>query len=523
MKAEKIIIVGGGHNGLVCGCYLAKAGKDVTILEKRNVVGGAAITEEFHPGFRNSAASYTVSLLHPKVIKDLNLTSHGLTILERRINNYLPLPGNDSFIAYPDAQKLNDEVARFSSKDARVLKIYFQKLDDVLPVIKDIMLMTPPKLEHGGLAALIPLFKLSRLFRALKIEQKRFLLKLFTVSAGEMLDDEFESDPIKALLGFDAVVGNYGSPYTPGSAYVLLHHVVGEVNGKPGIWGHAVGGMGAITQAMAAEAESLGVTIQTEQTVVGISVTAGRASGVTLESGDQISADLIIANVHPQILYLNLLPEKVLQPETVNHFQKYKSESGTFRMNVALDALPDFSHRISAHCLEGGIIMAPTLQYMDEAYMDARKYGWSKKPIVEMLIPSLVDGSLAPTGKHVASLFCQQFDPSLKDSWNDHREEAASDIIDVVTHHAPNFRDSILATQIHSPWDLEQKFSLIGGDIFHGRLSLEQLFSARPMLGSGNYQSEIENVFLCGSGTHPGGGVSGLPGHNAAREILKRT
>ncbi len=521
MKSKKAVIIGGGHNGLVCSCYLAKAGMDVTVLEKRDVVGGAAVTEEFHPGFRNSVASYTVSLLHPKVIKDLNLASHGLTILERRINNYLPLPGDDSLIAYPDSERLTEEVARFSKKDARALQAYFQKLDDVLPIIKDIMLMTPPKLESGGLADLIPLFKLSRLFRGLRVEQKRFLLKLFTISAGELLDDEFESDPIKALLGFDAVVGNYGSPYTPGSAYVLLHHIVGEVNGKPGLWGHAIGGMGAITQAMAAEAESLGVTIKTGQVVIGIAVKENKASSVNLENGDVITADLIIANVHPQILYLKLLPRDALKEETIQHFHRYKSESGTFRMNIALDALPNFTHRGSEHCLESGIIMAPTLKYMDEAYMDARKYGWSKKPIVEMLIPSLVDDSLAPAGKHVASLFCQHFDPALKDSWNDHREDAASDIIDLVTDYAPNFRDSILATQIHSPWDLEQKFSLIGGDIFHGRLSLEQLFSARPMLGSGNYRSEIDNVYMCGAGTHPGGGVSGLPGHNAAREILK--
>jgi phytoene dehydrogenase-like protein len=521
MKAKNVTIIGGGHNGLVCSCYLARAGMNVTILEKREIVGGAAITEEFHPGFRNSAASYTVSLLHPKVISDLNLAAHGLRILERRINNYLPLEGADSFIAYPDSKELADEVARFSKKDALALKVYFRKLEGVLPVIKDIMMMTPPKLENGGLADLIPLFRLSRFFRTLDIEQKRFLLKLFTVSAGELLDDEFESDPIKALLGFDAVVGNYGSPYTPGSAYVLLHHVVGEVNGKAGLWGHAIGGMGAITQAMAAEAISLGVTIRTGQAVTEIQVGENKASGVVMESGELISADLIIANVHPKILYLNLLPVESLQEATLSHFRQYKSESGTFRMNVALNALPEFSHRNADHCLEGGIVIAPTLKYMDDAYMDARKYGWSKQPIVEMLIPSLVDDSLAPPGKHVASLFCQQFNPALKESWDLHREEAASDIIDVVTRQAPNFRDSIIATQIHSPWDLEQKFSLIGGDIFHGRLSLEQLFSARPMLGSGNYRCEIENVYLCGSGTHPGGGVSGLPGHNAAREILK--
>lgn len=521
MARKTVTIIGGGHNGLVCACYLARAGLEVTILEKRHIIGGAAVTEEFHPGYRNSIASYTVSLLHPKVIADLNLKQHGLKILERRINNYLPLANGDSFVADPDSKLMAKEVARFSTRDAETLETYYRKLDEVLPVVKDIMLMTPPKLENGGFGDLIPLFRLSRLFSGLSGEQRRFLLKLFSISAGELLDDEFESDPIKAMLGFDAIVGNYASPYTPGSAYVLLHHVFGEVNGKPGVWGHAVGGMGAITEAMAVEAELLGVTIKKNHPVCEIEVANNKATGVLLDDGSRIVSDLVVANINPKLLYLNLLPGEALKAETIEHFKRYKCQSGTFRMNVALDELPEFTTRMTENCLEGGIIMAPSLRYMDQAYMDARQYGWSKKPIVEMLIPSLVDDSLAPPGKHVASLFCQQYDPSLKADWDNHREEAAAGIIDTVNHYAPNFRDSIIATQIHSPWDLEKKFSLVGGDIFHGRLSLDQLFSARPMLGSGQYQTEITNVYLCGSGAHPGGGVSGIPGHNAAREILK--
>lgn len=522
MSSKKVIIVGGGHNGLVCACYLARAGMDVTILEKRDIVGGAAVTEEFHPGFRNSTASYTVGLLHPRVISDLNLKSHGLKILERSTNNYLPLPDGDGFVSYPDRTQMAEEVARFSGKDVGALANYYRKLEGVVPVIKDIMLMTPPRLDGGGFSDLLPLFRLSRAFNGLDGNQKRFLLKLFSVSAGELLDDEFESDPIKALLGFDAIVGHYASPYTPGSAYVLLHHVVGEVNGKTGLWGHAIGGMGAITQAMAREAESLQVSILTGSAVARLEASSKKVTRVILEDGRSFTADLIVANVNPKLLYLDLLPEQALRAETIEHFIRYKCQSGTFRMNVALDALPEFKHRITPRCLEGGIIMAPSLDYMDQAYLDARKYGWSKHPIVEMLIPSIIDETLAPAGKHVASLFCQQFDPGLRSDWDQHRYDAAADIIDLVTQHAPNFRESIISMQIHSPWDLEKKFGLIGGDIFHGRLSLDQLFSARPMLGSGQYQTEIDNLFLCGAGTHPGGGVSGIPGHNAAREILRR-
>ncbi len=514
--------MGGGHNGLVCACYLARKGLSVTILEKRNIVGGAAVTEEFHPGFRNSVASYTVSLLHPKVIADLNLRSHGLEITERKVNNYLPLPDGDGFVAWPDFERLANEVARFSPADVMALETFHQKLDSILPVIKEIMVMTPPRLDEGGLGDLIPLLRLSRTFRGLDGSQKRFLLKLFSLSAGEILDDEFESAPLKALLGFDAVVGHYASPYSPGSAYVLLHHVVGEVNGKSGIWGHARGGMGSITRAMAREANALGVDIRTQSPVRSIECSRRKAKAVVLESGERLEADLVVSNVNPKILYLELLPEALLAPDTVEHFRRYKCESGTFRMNVALDALPAFNHRQEEDCLEGGIIMAPDLGYMDRAWQDARQHGWSREPIVEMLIPSLIDDSLAPDGKHVASLFCQHFDPGMKEDWNHFREQAASDIIDTVTRYAPNFRDSVLATQIHSPWDLEKKFGLIGGDIFHGRLSLDQLFSARPMLGYGQYRTEISNVYMCGAGTHPGGGVSGIPGHNAAREILRQ-
>ncbi len=520
--AKNIGIIGGGHNGLVCACYLAGAGHKVTVLERRDIIGGAAVTEEFHPGYRNSVASYTVSLLHPRVIADLNLATHGLKIVARRINNFLPLADGNSLVSYPDEAQFMAEIARHSGKDVQAMKTYQARLQGVVPVIKDLMLMTPPRLEDSGFADLMPLMKLSRNFGRLDGAQRRFLLKLFSVSAGELLDDEFESEAVKALLGFDSIVGHYASPYTPGSAYVLLHHVVGEINGKSGLWGHAIGGMGSITEAIGIEAQRRGVKIATSQAVANVDVQAGRATGITLIDGTNLKFDLVVANVNPKMLYLNMLDAASISTQTLEHFDRYKNESGTFRMNVALSELPQFTHRHVEGYLEAGIIMAPDLDYMDEAYSDARKHGWSRQPIVEMLIPSIIDDSLAPPGKHVASLFCQQFDPSLKSDWDEHRLQAAQSIIETVTGFAPNFKASVIASQIHSPWDLETKFGLIGGDIFHGRLSLDQLFSARPMLGAGQYQTEIKNLYLCGAGTHPGGGVSGIPGHNAAREIIKR-
>lgn len=521
-KDKHIVIVGGGHNGLVCASYLADRGARVTVLERRGIVGGAAVTEEFHPGFRNSVASYTVSLLHPKIIEDLNLYAHGLEILPRLMNNYLPLADGDALASHADFDATAAEVARFSSVDAAALANYYAQLDRVVPVIKDTMLQTPPRLIGGGLGDLPKLFRLSRHFMKLDAADQRFLFKLFAVSAGEILDDTFESEPIKALLGFDAVVGHFASPYSPGSAYVLLHHVVGEVHGKSGAWGHAVGGMGAITQAMASEARARGVNIETDAAVAEVLVSDGRAKGVRLITGTEINADLVVANVNPKLLFCNLLDPAVVDPVTLDHFQNYKCVSGTFRMNVALSRLPDFSARTVDGYHGAGIIMAPSLDYMERAYHDARRNGFSDNPIVEMLIPSTVDDSLAPSGQHVASLFCQHFDPSLGDAWNARRDDAVEAILGTVERHAPGFRDSVIATQVHSPWDLEQKFGLIGGDIFHGRLSLEQLFSARPMLGMGQYATDIDGLFLCGSGTHPGGGVSGVPGHNAAREIAKQ-
>ena len=353
---------------------------------------------------------------------------------------------------------------------------------------------------------------------------RRDVLDLFTKSAGDVLDHYFESEPIKACFGFDSVVGNFASPYTPGSAYVLLHHVFGEVNGKPGIWGHAIGGMGAITQAMAREAAARGVEISIDAPVASVEVIDGKAAGVVLDDGTRISAKRVVSNLHPKLLFQKLLAAEHVPAEFGQRIAAYKSGSGTFRMNVALAELPRFSclPEPGAH-LSSGIIMAPSIQYMEQAYFDAKTFGWSKNPIVEILIPSTVDDSLAPVGQHVASLFCQHVAPTLPGdrSWDDHRDEVADLMIDTVTRFAPNFKASVIARQIHSPLDLERKFGLVSGDIFHGTLSLDQLFSARPVLGYGDYRTPIKGLYQCGAGTHPGGGVTGIPGHNAAREILK--
>lgn len=522
MKYDALII-GGGHNGLTCACYLAKAGLKVRVLERREIVGGAAVTEEFHPGFRNSVASYTVSLLNPKVIRDLRLKENGLKVVERPMANFMPLNDREYFQAGPSGEDTQREVAKFSKKDAAALPQFNAKLDAIGDVLRDLVLETPPNVG-GGIGDMVSALKVGNRFRKLDMEQRRDLLDLFAKSAGDWLDSWFESDPIKALHGFDSIVGNYASPYTPGSAYVLLHHVFGEVNGKKGAWGHAIGGMGAITQAMAREAENRGVEITTNAAVKKVNVANGKVTGVTLEDGSVIDANKVVSNLNPKLLYLDLIDESDLDADFVRRMRGWKCGSGTFRMNVALSELPEFTCKPEQGTHHGaGIIIAPSLDYMDRAYIDAKQQGWSQKPIVEMLIPSTMDDSLAPEGQHVASLFCQHVAPELPNGrpWDDEKEKVADLMIDTVNAYAPNFKQSVLGRMSLSPLDLERKFGLVGGDIFHGALGLDQLYSARPMLGHADYRGPINGLYMCGSGTHPGGGVTGAPGHNAAREILK--
>lgn len=520
-----VVIIGAGHNGLVCAFYLARAGLKVTVLERRAVAGGAAVTEEFHPGFRNSVAAYTVSLLNPKVIGDLDLPVHGLRVVERKVANFLPI--NDREYLLTGEGRTAAEVAKFSQRDAERLPAYGERLEAIAEVLRGIVLEAPPNMSAGGLGAALPeLLKaagLGRRLSRLDLTARRDLLALFAQSAGDWLDGWFESDPIKAVLGFDGVVGNYASPYTPGSAYVLLHHVFGEVNGVKGAWGHAIGGMGAITQAMANACAAQGVDIRLSDGVREVLVEKGRAVGVVTEAGLTIRSRNVVSNTHPKILFERLLDPGVLPADFKERISRYRSGSGTFRINVALAELPRFACIPEAgDALTAGIIMAPSLAYMDRAYTDARAYGWSKAPIVEMLIPSTLDDSLAPPGRHVASLFCQHVAPTLGGdrSWDDCREEVADLMIATVDGFAPGFKASVLGRKALSPLDLERDFGLIGGDIFHGKLELDQLFSARPVLGHGAYRSPVAGLYMCGAGTHPGGGVTGAPGHNAAREIL---
>jgi phytoene dehydrogenase-like protein len=520
-----VVIIGAGHNGLTCAAYLAIAGLKVKVVERRPIVGGAAVTEEFYPGFRNSVAAYTVSLLNPKVIRDLRLHEHGLKIVERRAQNFLPAP--DGRYVLSGEGRTGREIEKLNRRDAERYAAFDREIDVAVDVLRDLVLKAPPNLASGlaGLGELIKAGTLGRKLRHLSDADLRTLYTLFTRSAGEHLDDWFEDDLVKALFGFDAVVGFYGSPYTPGTGYVLLHHAFGEVNGKRRVWGHAIGGMGAISEAMAKAAASHGVEIETDAPVHELLVEGGRARGVVLNDGRAIRANAVAVNANLKLFYTTMVPAGAIDQEFLHRMQAFRCGSGTFRLNVALSELPSFAAlpgRTLADHHTAGIVIAPSLAYMDRAYDDARAHGWSKQPIVEMVIPSTLDDTLAPTGAHVASLFCQHVAPQLSDgrSWNDHREEVADLMIETVEQYAPGFKASVIARQALTPLDLEQTFGLLGGDISHGAMSLDQLFWARPMLGYADYRGPLPGLYHCGAGAHPGGGVTGAPGHNAAHAIL---
>ena len=525
MNETDVVIIGAGHNGLTCAAYLAMAGLRVKVVERRKVVGGAAVTEEFHPGFRNSVAAYTVSLLNPQVITDLRLPEHGLRIVERRAQNFLPAP--DGSYLLTGEGRTHQSLAKLSERDAGRIDAFARELEEIADVLRAFVLRAPPNIVEGfGVGAIREAFNAlgtASILNKLSLQQQRSLLDLFTCSAGEILDDRFESDLVKSLYGFDAIVGNYASPYAAGSAYVMLHHAFGEVNGKKGAWGHAIGGMGAITQAMAKAARGHGAEIETDAGVREVIVERDRAVGVMLDNGETVRAKYVASSVNPKLLYTRLVPAEALPALFLDRIKRWRNGSGTFRMNVALNALPSFTALPGAgDHLTAGIIIAPSLGYMDRAWQDARAHGWSREPVVEVLIPSTLDDTLCPAGQHVASLFCQHVAPELPDgkSWDDHREEVADLMIATVDSYAPGFAASVRGRQILSPLDLERQFGLLGGDIFHGALTLNQLFSARPMLGHADYRGPLKGLYHCGSGAHPGGGVTGAPGHNAARVIL---
>ncbi len=524
MPHYDVIVIGGGHNGLISAAYLARAGRKVLVLERRHVVGGAAVTEELHPGFKYSVCSYAVSLLRPEIIRELDLPRHGLEILPLD-GTFTPMPDGDYLWRVNDHAKTRREIARHSKVDAEAYEEYGKAMIEMGRFVKPILSMTPPDPTSLDPRGLMDLVSLGRRFQALSDEDKYNQVQLMTMSAVDFLDQWFETDVLKATMAASGIIGTFLGVRSPGTAYVLLHHYMGEIDGAFRSWGLSRGGTGAISNAIAGAAGEAGVEIRTEAGVSKIIVKDGAAVGVILANGDYLTGGVIASSVDPDRTFLQMVGAEHLPAEFVEDVRRYKFRGSSGKVNLALDGLPDFTALKGAgRHLRGAISISPGIDYMERAY-DEAKYGrYSRRPYIDLVIPSLTDPSVAPPGKHVASCFVQYAPYHLKEgNWDDQRDAFGDTVIDTLAEYAPNLKDLILHRQVLTPLDMEREFGLTEGNIFQGELTLEQLFFLRPAPGWAQYRTPLKNLYMCGSATHPGGGIMGAPGRNAANRILKET
>jgi phytoene dehydrogenase-like protein len=522
------LIIGGGHNGLVTAAYLARAGRTVLVLERRHVLGGAAVTEEVFPGFKFSVCSYVVSLLRPEIIRELDLARHGLEILPLD-GTFTPMPDGEYLWRMNDHARTRREIARHSPIDAEAYDEYGKAMADMGRFVKPILSLTPPDPTSLDPRGLMDLLGLARRFQGLTARDQQNLLQLMTTSAVDLLDRWFETDVLKATMSASGIIGTFLGVRSPGTAYVLLHHSMGEIDGAFRSWGLAKGGTGAISNAIAGAARAAGAEIRTEAPVAKILVTGGRATGVALQNGDEIRARVVASSVDPRLTFLRMIGAEHLPGEFVEDIERYKFRGSSGKVNLALDALPDFRSTprdtagLAPHAhLRGAVSISPSVDYMERAY-DEAKYGrFSRRPYIDTVIASLTDPSVAPPGKHVMSCFVQYAPYHLTEGTWDERKEAFGDtVIETLTEHAPNLKDIILHRQVVTPLDLEREFGLSEGNIFQGELTLEQLFFLRPAPGWAQYRTPVRNLYMCGSAAHPGGGIMGASGRNAAMKILK--
>ncbi|HEY7995101.1 MAG TPA: NAD(P)/FAD-dependent oxidoreductase [Candidatus Eremiobacteraceae bacterium] len=520
------IVIGGGHNGLVTACYLARAKWKVLVLERRYIVGGACVTEEgTFPGFKVSTAAYVNSLFRPEIIRDLRLHDYGFDVVERNPSSFSPFADGRHLFLGPDAAMNLREIGKFSARDADNYPSYERMLERVASVVEPTLTMTPPDIMHPSLGDLFKLAPMGKAMRKLGPAMGE-AIEVLTGPARPILDRWFESEELKATLATDAIIGAFASPSMPGTAYVLFHHVMGETNGKRGVWSYVRGGMGGLTQALARAAKDLGVEIRTEAEVAKIKTRDGCVTGVALTNGDEFDAPRVASNVDCRLTFTKMLDPKTLPDDFAAAVDRIDYSSASAKINVALSALPNFTacpgstpgpqHR-------GTIHLCPDQDFIERAYDEAKYGAMSTKPIVECTIPSAVDPSVAPEGKHLMSMFCQYAPYDLKGGWNDaSRGEFADRCFAIVEEHAPGFTASVIDRQILSPVDIESTFNLTGGNIFQGSMGLHQLFAFRPVPGFAGYRMPLKGLYLCGAAAHPGGGVMGASGWNAAREMLKR-
>ncbi len=522
-----VIVVGGGHNGLVNAAYLAKAGKKVLVLERRHILGGSACTDEVFPGFRFSVCSYVVSLLRPEIIRDLELPRHGLEILPLD-GTFTPMPSGDYLWRVNDHGRTHREIARHSRVDAEAYDEFGKAMQAMCRFVKPILSMIPPDPMTLNPRELMKLLFIGRRFQGMSSGDKYNQVQLMTMSAADFLDQWFETDVLKATMSASGIIGTFLGVRSPGTAYVLLHHYMGEIDGAFRAWGFARGGTGAISNSIADAAREAGVEIRTEAPIARIIVKNdaknGRATGVVLANGDEIHADVISSSVDPRLTFKKMIEPGNLPDDFMEGVQRYKFRGSSGKVNMALDGLPNFKCMPGAGLhLRGAMSISPAVEYMEKAY-DEAKYGhWSSHPYIDMVIPTLTDTSLAPPGKHILSCFVQyapyKLAPGL--DWDTEKEKFGDAVVNTIAEYAPNIKDIILHRQVVTPLDLEREWGLSEGNIFQGELSLEQLFFLRPVPGWARYRTPIKNLYMCGSATHPGGGIMGAPGRLAALEILK--
>lgn len=516
------IVIGGGHNGLVAAAYLARAGLKALVLEQRHVLGGASVTEEVYPGFKFTVFSYVVSLFRPEIIRDLNLPAHGFTILPLE-STLTPLPDGDHLYRDSDHYQTMRAIARFSPRDADSYEDYNQAMYFMARAVKPILGVTPPDPTGVSIADLRTISRLGKHFLGLEADQLYTLIRLMTMSSADFLERWFESEPLKGTLSASGIIGTFLGPRSPGTAYVLLHHYMGEIDGAFRAWGFAKGGTGGLAQSIARAARSLGAEIRTEAQVSKVIIRNGQAVGVALQNGEEIYAGLVVSSLDPHQTFLKLVDPDLLPDDLVSAVSKFVFRGSSGKVNLALDAAPEFAcwPGPGPH-LRGAISISPNIDYIERAYDDAKYGHFSRKPYIDVVIPSMIDPDMAPPGKHVMSCFVQYAPYELSSgTWEERREEFGDVVVDTLAEYIPNLKDIILHRQVLSPWDMEQTVGLTGGNIFQGELSLSQLFFLRPAAGYAQYRTPIRNYYQCGSGTHPGGGISGAPGRLAALEILR--
>jgi phytoene dehydrogenase-like protein len=517
-----VIVIGAGHNGLTAAAYLAKAGKKVLVLERRRVIGGATVTEEIYPGFKYSVCSYVVSLLRPEILRELKLADHGLEIIPLD-STFTPMPDGNYLARWSDHDRTRREIMRHSPLDAEAYEQFGKLMLQMALAIKPILGIVPPDPASLSARDLLSLLSLGRRFRGLGQKLLFDLAKLMTMSSADFLDEWFETDVLKATMSASGIIGTFMGPRSPGSAYVLLHHYMGELDGSFRSWGFPRGGMGSVSGAIAAAARSFGAEIRTDAAVERLLIKGGRACGVVLANGDELQSSTVVSGVDPKRTFLKMIGPNHLDGEFLRQVEKIKMRGSSGKVNLALDALPDFTSLPGeGPHLRGAISISPNIDYLERAYDDAKYGAYSRRPYLDIIIPSTIDPSMAPPGKHVMSIFVQYAPYHIKNStWPEQREKFGDTVIDTLSEYAPNLKKILLHRQVLTPWDLEQEFGLTEGNIFHGELTLDQLFFLRPLPGWARYRTPIKNLYLCGAGTHPGGGVMGAAGRLAALEILK--